>query len=68
LDRYVELYIVRFSTYRLICDQLVELVGFYPHQGDPERLRRVVNRDPERNKRLVFLTNHLSLPNERTMT
>ena len=46
----------------LICDQLVELVGFYSHQGYPERLRRIVYRDPERGKRLVFLTNHLSLP------
>ena len=46
----------------LICDQLVDLVGFYSHQGYPERLRRIVYRDPERDKRLVFLTNHLSLP------
>jgi Domain of unknown function (DUF4372)/Transposase DDE domain len=46
----------------LICDQLVELVGFYSYQGFPERLRRIVYRDPERDKRLVFLTNHLSLP------
>ncbi len=35
----------------LICDQLVELTVFYSHQGYPER-----------NKRLVFLTNHLALP------
>jgi hypothetical protein len=46
----------------LICDQLVELEGFYSHQGFPERLRRIVYRDPERDKRLVFLTNHLALP------
>jgi IS4 transposase len=46
----------------LICDQCVELVGFYSHQGYPERLRRIVYRDPEQNKRLVFLTNHMSLP------
>jgi Domain of unknown function (DUF4372)/Transposase DDE domain len=46
----------------LICDQLVELTVFYSHQGYPERLRRIVYRDPERDKRLVFLTNHLSLP------
>ena len=38
----------------LICDQLVELEGFYSHQGFPERLRRIVYRDPERDKRLVF--------------
>jgi len=46
----------------LICDQLVELTVFYSHQAYPERLRRIVYRDPERDKRLVFLTNHLSLP------
>ncbi len=46
----------------LICDQLVELTVFYSHQGYPERLRRIVYRDPERDKRLVFLTNHLALP------
>src|SRR5713101_7644089 len=46
----------------LICDQLVELVVFYSHQSYPERLRRIVYRDLERDKRLVFLTNHLSLP------
>jgi hypothetical protein len=46
----------------LICDQLVELEVFYSYQGFPERLRRIVYRDPERNKRLVFLTNHLTLP------
>jgi len=46
----------------LICDQLVELTVFYSHQGYPERLRRIVYRDPERDTRLVFLTNHMSLP------
>ena len=46
----------------LICDQLVELTVFYSHRGYPERLRRIAYRDPERGKRLVFLTNHLSLP------
>jgi hypothetical protein len=46
----------------LICDQQVELTVFYSHQGYPERLRRIVYRDPERGKRLVFLTNHLALP------
>jgi len=46
----------------LICDQLVELEAFYSHQGFPERLRRIAYRDPERDKRLVFLTNHLTLP------
>jgi hypothetical protein len=45
----------------LICDQIVELVVFYSQRGYPERLRRIRYRDAEGN-RLVFLTNHLSLP------
>jgi hypothetical protein len=46
----------------LICDQLVELTGFYSHQGYPERLRRIRYRDPETAKTLVFLTNNFALP------
>jgi len=46
----------------LICDQSVELTVFYSRQSYPDRLRRIVYRDPERDKRLVFLTNHMSLP------
>ena len=45
----------------LICDQLIELVSFYPRQGYPERLRRIRYRDAE-GKSLVFLTNHTGLP------
>lgn len=45
----------------VICDQLIELTVFYSSQGYPERLRRIRYRDPE-GRRLVFLTNHLSLP------
>lgn len=43
------------------CDQLIELVSFYPHQGYPERLRRIGYRDSH-GKALVFLTNHTRLP------
>jgi len=46
----------------LICDQVVEPTVFYSHQGYPERLRRIAYRDPEHDKRLVFLTNHMLLP------
>jgi len=46
----------------LICDQEVEPTVFYSHQGYPERLRRIAYRDPEQDKRLVFLTNHMLLP------
>jgi len=45
----------------LICDQLVELTVYYSQQGYPERLRRIRYRDPE-GRRLVFLTNNMSLP------
>jgi hypothetical protein len=45
----------------LICDQLIELVSFYPRQGYPERLRRIRYHDAD-GKDLVFLTNHMSLP------
>jgi hypothetical protein len=46
----------------LICDQSVELTGFYSHQGYPERLRRIRFKDPETAKTLVFLTNNFALP------
>ncbi len=45
----------------VICDQWVKLTGFYSHQDYPERLRRIHYRDAQ-GRRLVFLTNHLSLP------
>jgi hypothetical protein len=48
-------------TTGVICDQLVELTVFYSQQGYPERLRRIRYRDSE-GRRLIFLTNHLSLP------
>lgn len=45
----------------LICDQDVQLVVFYSQQAYPERLRRIRYRDGE-GRRLVFLTNHMTLP------
>ena len=45
----------------VLCDQTIELVVFYSRQGYPQRLRRIRYRDPD-GKRLVFLTNHMSLP------
>jgi len=45
----------------LICDQLIELISFYPRQSYPQRLRRIRYRDTE-GKTLVFLTNHTELP------
>jgi IS4 transposase len=44
------------------CDQTILLKWFYSVKGYPERLRRVRFLDPEREKRLVFLTNNFVLP------
>ena len=46
----------------MICDQRIELVGFYSHQGFPEKLRRIRFNDPDSGKTLVFLTNNMTLP------
>ena len=43
-------------------DQVITLVTIKSKKGYPERLRRVSYVDKERNKRLVFLTNNLSIP------
>jgi hypothetical protein len=48
-------------TSGLICDQHVELTGFYSRQGYPTRLRRIRFKDPQTDKTLVFLTNHLGI-------
>ncbi len=49
-------------TTGLICDQLIELDGFYSHQSYPEKLRRIRFKDPDSGKTLVFLTNNMTLP------
>jgi len=46
----------------LRCDQAIRLCGPKSRRLYPEKLRRVVYRDPETSKRLVFLTNIVSLP------
>ena len=43
-------------------DQIIELHGFYARQDYPERLRRIRYFDPEKKKRLIFLTNNFTLP------
>lgn len=45
----------------LICDQTVELTITHSQHRYPQRLRRVRYRDSE-GRRLVFLTNHMTLP------
>jgi hypothetical protein len=52
----------------LICDQHIELTGFYSKQGYPMRLRRIRFKDPETGKTLVFLTNHLGILAARVCT
>jgi hypothetical protein len=43
-------------------DQIIKLRGFYARKDYPERLRRIRYLDPERKKRLIFLTNNFTLP------
>ena len=46
----------------VICDQSVQLNGFYAAQHYPENLRRIRFKDPETAKTLIFLTNNFVLP------
>jgi hypothetical protein len=43
-------------------DQIIKLRGFYARKDYPERLRRVRYFDPEKKKRLIFITNNFTLP------
>jgi IS4 transposase len=45
----------------IICDQTVELTGFYSAQHYPEKLRRIRYHDSETETQLTFLTNNFSL-------
>ena len=46
----------------LRADQSVALVGFYVRKSYPALLRRVVYKDPDSGKLLVFLTNNFEIP------
>ena len=46
----------------LRCDQIVVPAGFYPRKNYPEKLRRVVFVDTDKNNRLNLLTNQMTLP------
>ena len=46
----------------LICDQLIALNGHYSRQSYPELLRRIRFNVPETGKKLIFLSNHKTLP------
>jgi hypothetical protein len=43
-------------------DQTIELHGFYARKDYPDRLRRIRYYDAGKKKRLIFLTNHFTLP------
>ena len=43
-------------------DQSIELHGFYARKDYPDRLRRIRYYDVEKRRRLIFLTNHFTLP------
>jgi hypothetical protein len=45
----------------LVCDHVVELVGYYSRKHYPAQLRRIRFRDAE-GRTLVFLTNNMALP------
>jgi hypothetical protein len=46
----------------LRCDQIVVPTGFYPRKNYPEKLRRVVFVDTQKDNRLNLLTNQMTLP------
>jgi len=46
----------------LRCDQIVIPTGFYPRKNYPDKLRRVVFVDTDKDNRLNLLTNQMTLP------
>ena len=48
-------------TTGVICDQTINLTGFYQLKDYPDKLRRIKYYDKQTDKRLVFLTNNFQL-------
>jgi hypothetical protein len=48
-------------TTGVICDQTINLTGFYQSKDYPDKLRRIKYYDKLKDKRLVFLTNNFQL-------
>lgn len=48
-------------TSGVICDQTINLTGFYQSKDYPDKLRRIKYYDTQTDKRLVFLTNNFQL-------
>jgi putative transposase len=46
----------------VIADDIIEFTGHTTHKKYPHPLRKITWRDPETQKRLIFLTNELELP------
>lgn len=46
----------------MVCDQTIELNGFYTRQHDPTHLRHIHFTDPDSGKAPVFITNNFTLP------
>ncbi len=49
------------KKYGIICDQNIQLTGFYSHQHYPEPIRRIKFFDEQYNRTFVFLTNNFKL-------
>lgn len=45
----------------LLCDQLVQIAGFYQAKDYPDMLRRIKHLDKKNDKTMVFLTNNFTL-------
>ena len=50
------------KTFGTICDQTIQLTGFYSAQHYPDKLRRIKYYDAQNDKTFVFLTNNFLLP------
>lgn len=46
----------------ILCDQTIRLSGVATSQNYPDKLRRIRYRDPQTQKKLVFVTNNFDLP------
>ena len=46
----------------VICDQIIVLTGILAEKDYPERIRRIHYKDPESGKRLIFISNNMTLP------
>jgi hypothetical protein len=50
------------KTLGTLCDQTIQLTGFYSAQHYPDKLRRIKHYDAQTDKTFVFLTNNFLLP------